>query len=69
MTDGDIAVRRGFSLIGLGVEDQISEIMILKFILHIPVARCLNHSRKENFCFILLVYDLGIDNSVLFTQS
>ena len=35
------------SLIGSGVEDQISEITIFKFLLHIPVAGYLNHSRKN----------------------
>ena len=57
VTKGDIAVRRGFSLIGSGVEDQISEITLFKFLLHIPVTRCLNHSRKENFCFWLIIVD------------
>ena len=47
---GDIAVRRGFSLLGSGVEDQISEITTYKFLLHIPVAER-NPSRKENLCF------------------
>ena len=42
-----------FSLIGSGVEDQISEIIIFKLLLHIPVALCLSHSRKENLCFWL----------------
>ena len=35
----DIAVRRGFSLIGSCVEDQISEISIFKFLLHFPLDR------------------------------
>ena len=30
--EGNIVVRRGFSLIGSGVEDQISEITIFNFI-------------------------------------
>ena len=51
----DVAVRRGFSIIGSGVEDQISDITILNFLLHIPVARCLNHSRKENLYFWLII--------------
>ena len=52
---GDTAERRGVSLTGSSVEDQISEIIIFKFLLHIPVARCLNHSRKKNFCFWLVI--------------
>ena len=46
---GDIAVRLGFSLSGSVVEDQISEITILKFLIHVPAARCLNHSREKNY--------------------
>ena len=59
----DIIIRRGFPLIILGAEDQISEITILKIVLHFPVARCLNHSRKEIYASDLLSRG---DNSVLF---
>ena len=52
---GNIAVRWVFSLIGSGVEEQISEITIFKYLLHIPVARCLIHSRRENVCFWLII--------------
>ena len=54
----DIAVRQGFSLIGSGVEDQISEITIFKFLLHIPGALCLNHFKQKGK-FMLLSYDYG----------
>ena len=46
----DNAVRRGFSLIGSGVEDQISEIKIFKVLLHIPVADVLIISERKS-CF------------------
>ena len=45
----DIAVCRGFSLTVSGVEDQISEITTLEFLLHLSAARCMNQSRKEAF--------------------
>ena len=51
----DIAVRRGFSLLGPSVEDPISKIIMFNSLLHIPVAWCLNHSRKENLCFWLII--------------
>ena len=59
----DNAVRRGFSLIGSAVDDQIFEIIIFIFLLHIPAARYLNHSRTENLYLLLCA-----DNSVLFTS-
>ena len=62
--EGDVAVRRRFSLIGSGFEDQISEITIFKYVFHITEARYLNHNRKENYAFGCL---LRGDNSVLFT--
>ena len=55
---GDILVRRGVSVIGSGVEDQISEIIIFTFLLHIPIARYMKLNRKENqqyvFCTSIL---------------
>ena len=52
---GDIAIRRGFSLITSGNEGQISEITIFKSLLDIPVLRCLNNKGKENLCSWLLI--------------
>ena len=47
------------SLTGSSVEDQISEIIIFTFLLHIQVARCLHHSRKGFFFFLLPAYYYG----------
>ena len=52
---GDIAERRGFSIRGSGVEDQISEITIFKLLLYILLAGRLNHSIDSCFRFIITI--------------
>ena len=42
-------------MIGSGVEDQFSEITTFIVLLQISEARCFNHHRKENFCFLLII--------------
>ena len=46
---------KNFYPIGSDVEDQISEITVFKFLLRITEAWCLNHSKKENLCFWLII--------------